>query len=858
MITYFKTRRPDRALGGELAKICRHFKRLTGVDLRDYCKAFRALVTTDEYCHRVRLESRVYLVGVKMEDTYEFPLNFTPHLAQMGALVRLYIKKVLTLKYAPTCDPLTGKRKMIPSTAILEDRGRDEQRIATMLRFMSSMLHGPNVQPVKVVHADTGRLASRASNPVTPPDPIPVIVSDSLREAFAKSYPDIYKKHVAWEARTTKTQHCPATPKYCFICATNLAKITSSSAQKVTTALRAMTAKEEKHPRAPVVDIGYAVVLAKHFCGGGEIKRFYPPVGVGTYDHVTFPSSTSVGVRPGVVDRDFTVDGRKYKIASTGKKFEHEMEVNLELGLKEEAILANYRAGDRTYHPELYDPPISNPSLKRELKGFSEEDKARIIIVVNYLLLKISKKCIGPSFEEMKRKGGIGIGLRWFDGDAQRIYNELRDALLLYDYDISAFDRSLLALVLGLLMASYANDFHEPTTEAERERKFVFEHHLQYLVNSTLIKVAQWFDGAWRVITGMMFSGSYETSMHDTLYQCVVITCWLIQILRTARERGDWKTYEAVRQTMLVWFHKYKSHAESAQYHVAKALLSWLGFGDDGLCGLREIAVKPAPLPTGEHFPPFTYGPDQGLFDKFGLVSCKDYFKECFFLEMKAPNCHTTFKLTSSLNKDGTILRKPAMGFDGKMYDKPEGVSFLKHVFVCFQPKQDGKPYHLAPVYYEDHKPSDDYIIMPYREVADYSWRLAKAPQGLQNPLYVVVRAHAILASTYGMHPKFTSFVKEFVEEYMKKAVAARHVLTSKDLTDLDYEMERMMERFRHSGVVDFADYHVRNFPPLRKVLAKMMSAAMRARADRSTFTAGHREFVGDVEDLGEFVSDPG
>lgn len=807
------------ATGSDLKVLCRVHKRATGINLEPYRKLFIPRVVKSGSPCLVKIEPRDYNFRCDPQIKLEFEfVNLSEFEAQMAALQRLYDMARLEVEYGRVYIPASSTEeasvKDVPTLVKLTPRGKND-RDSAAVAALSGLLKSEKCVPVRVTLEGKEKAAHRAAQDLNLPTDRPPWVDKCFSAAFAEVFPDRFADHQAWIKGGRTTKVCKGGVERCYICAADNAQPTASSAMDVVRILANFAKPTVPYPNVHVDDLFNALGLQMKMLGLDKLQLPIPRTGHKSYSHINYPEGKSAGVLQ-VKEEGWKIEGQEYKLSATGKKRDFVQSVNKIAEEVDEAIRSNYLSGERGYVHSVYPVEAAVLVRKPEIKGPGEDPKPRIIVVVAFYILLLAKKYFGPVFQHLYRRNGISLGLKWFGGDAERIWQEVKDCFKHEDYDVSSFDHNLMAIVLALLAASYIQCYRQPIPGVFEEELdyYILKHHLSYLTNCQIVKLCQWFDNNWRVVIGMMFSGSYETSMHDTRYHQLVIICWILDIIRRARADGKEHLVVAAVNVLKKWVARGDPH--SMEDRLLRVIISWFGFGDDGLLHNRVVPETQA-------------NPEEG-FEWFGVRAFADFARRGFnFVIKEVHKTNTCDQFHTPVDDEGRLMTKDVVAPNGDLVVKPIGVNFLKHCFVKIQPTE--KHGVIPP----DER-GESFVTFPYRNASDYIWRPRESATGNYNPLLLQCKTNGVLLSSMGLHEDFSKFCRAYNKKISELITTKNWKFSYDQYQQFEVELQRMMERYVDAGINDFRYYGIRNMPPVRFSFTRMMINSLQARAKNETF----------------------
>jgi len=189
--------------------------------------------------------------------------------------------------------------------------------------------------------------------------------------------------------------------------------------------------------------------------------------------------------------------------------------------------------------------------------------KAREYFIPDLLTLCMSMLVHGER-QKIERGKLIRIGLNWNHGGMQFFADDFlytTPGMLYMMFDIKGFDTSVIKALLELYSFSTSRYY----TFDDPEDEFVFMELLEEITHRLTTKITQFIGNIWRVVYGVMPSGTFETSHGDSWIVALIFYCFIV-------------------------YHLLNDLLFRKEFMAAYKLLKWaLGvFGDDNLCAFFE------------------------------------------------------------------------------------------------------------------------------------------------------------------------------------------------------------------------------------------------------------------------------
>jgi len=518
--------------------------------------------------------------------------------------------------------------------------------------------------------------------------------------------------------------------------------------------------------------------------------RFRP----GCYTKITFPPRTGAGIDPHV-ETQIQLPGITLKITGHGKK--NEMRVGAENRM--DSINRNlrmlFRAGKRGYYPEVYAKLIISVEYKVELR---KDDKTRIFFNMPLDWQLMVKHIFVRVFERRKHRGMNGIGLRWWGGDAQRLYAQFEHLKNLIESDLTRQDQTERAGLLAWHVLSNIIWFEED----DSEEFFILRHHIQKITEDSYVKIIQFPDDFWRVVTGMNSSGRYDTGMVNTEY-CIA---GLIEFLIHTHHNSSNPQYKRDSQIAInTWIQAVDaSSPEAADAVIRESMLLAVFAGDDCVIGI-----------------------DDRLISEFNFYTYREYMQTKRRLIIKLKNCNETDTMLSKFTlKDGKVeMRQWKPRDTDEVLDKAHGIQFLKHYFVLQKCPLDGGAY-----------------VVPFRDAADHWHRALRSTTNIEDKRIQLARLHGLMLGALGTNPALYNYHYKIADILLSLDPKLEENMENLDPTETN-EIFRMKMRSIHGGILDNEAFDFKTRPSFDRMRKVLWEHTWEAAALKQTYFV-NREYV--------------
>jgi len=491
-------------------------------------------------------------------------------------------------------------------------------------------------------------------------------------------------------------------------------------------------ARLDIHSTLPTHIAQKAIKMTARIMLGPNYETIDPPeYHDGMFSEIEVPASKGAGIRVGYESTGKDSNGVPVKFTMTGKKDVVIMAACMLLEQLVSKIKLRFQLGERIewYDRDIFPAAIAVVVAKIEVKTWNDwkndPTKMRIFTNVTEWVYMLTKLLMGTFFK-LHRSAGYSIGMSWFAGAAANLakrfkINEKTSFLKFFDYDVSKWDTSLKAIFLGLILAVYARFY--------RDSK---EHHIDFLVtmclikfiiDNAMVKMCQWFDDLWRLVIGMMFSGTPETATVNTIYHIFLIIAWILYLTTQVDERMRKKLLTALIDYVASTF----DLTITMDQFLEKVMLIFLCYGDDGLVCCKDPEIASV----------------------LTLESWSKFLKSFFGMEIKYSNCGEYDQFLSKLDPLGEFVTHDWIAPDGKTYQIPDGPVFLKRRFIEIE--------H-----------NNRTFVAPARCASDYFARFGKSVADLSNPVLQLYRIHGLVYDTFGPNELAYDFLKAGRDQLVK------------------------------------------------------------------------------------------
>jgi len=731
-------------LTGPLRVVLRRFRRTTGIDLVKYSELVRLTVrvNNDTGFYTVGLEPRdgVFVEASELMQMTETVPESQVFDAQLKLLCNLYMAADIGLVASDTGERGIKIRKKI------------KQQNAKLLKLRTSVIESASCIKMDV-EDKKGNQIPRASD---------VIPDCPATPAYIK---ELYGKYADQTGDTAPKQ------------AMEGARLTGGTVDGVANALAALTKPRDNS----VVDVNLmlaSIYLMRMIQGWKGSTMFNPPrFYKGCFDKVLYDPTTGGGYHPGKMSTMESTsdpsDPFRVIFSNRVKRAELHETAMLLLDKINQLIRDNVEKGDYSFHRDIYPEVVNLIGIKVEAKGPDDDpNKNRIFFIPPHWYFILQKYCLGAAVEFQRRRGLSAHGLSWSRGDAQKFANMCKNMRKGYDFDVSGLDTSLLSSILMMVFSSYICFYKNTGTDY-----YIFRHHLTFIVEMTAYHIIQWPDGFWRFIFGTMFSGDYVTAPGDQDYVAACFIAWLIFNLKNPNLTAEMK--EEIRESIQQWVKLATAWGETGIWIVEQLKLLFAAYGDDGMYTTNTDLLAAA-LP---------------------LSSMVDFFKSKCGLTVKYENCNEVTQFHSTLDKSGNLVKRKYVDPIGNVHMKPEGLHFLKRVFLKI-----------------DYK--DLEITLPYRPTPDFYYRVGITPSDIQNPLLELFRIHGLMLDTLGTNVSAYEYLAKMADLLMEMKP-----WLSKELVDIKFanmgayeDLRKMLKRYLYNGVMQDEYYDISRRPDFNKM----------------------------------------
>jgi len=516
------------------------------------------------------------------------------------------------------------------------------------------------------------------------------------------------------------------------------ARVTGSTVVGITNALGELQ-RDEMFCASDFTSIARAVHLMRRI--QGQLKN---PIQCPKYTkeeimNISVPVNTGSGVRM-VEHEDFDFNGYKFSQSCRGKKSEVELSAKLEFIDIIKQLTDKWNRGDLTYDPEVFGIMISVLKAKCEAKGpLDDFSKNRIFYIVSLLEYLMSKYILEPVQKISQRRGLNGIGVKWWNGDSQRLWNQLKKMIEIGAWDVSRFDQSQLPDVLGLVFSSWILCFKKEDTL----EYFITKQLLTFMTDQMMVKVVEWPDGNWRLSFGYLLSGHQNTSSGVTENHIVSYLDFLIHLLMN--DSVPSKVKDMIFETLDAWVEAAeKTDLEEIVELEKKTHFTAIMQGDNGIMASKNKDIA----------------------EYINLTRYKQFMEEKYHMIIKWKNCDVDTTLLTEVDASGNYILYDWIDPEGVKHSKPRGIEFLKHRFLKLE--IDGND-----------------VVVPFRQTQDFWYRAGTTATVISNPLVLLFRCSGLLINSNGTNP----FVYRFIEAFMVALIEMLPTISP------DYSKEKLLEK---------------------------------------------------------------
>jgi len=283
-----------------------------------------------------------------------------------------------------------------------------------------------------------------------------------------------------------------------------------------------------------------------------------------------------------------------------------------------------------------------------------------------------------------------------------------------------------------------------------------------------MVQVCQWYDGIWRLVIGMMFSGKFETSHINTMYHICMYVAFVLFMMDKMETKIKKFASDELKK-----FLKYTFKGEGINPKIGV-----FAFGDDGI----------------------QFCHDKRLRAYLNLENFSRFSQKEFDVQIKYDHCGEYSSIFSIPDLKGGLLKKEWKAPDGKLYKIPHGPVFLKRRFVRMSYNEE------------------EYVV-PYRCAEDYESRIGRSVSKLDNPMIELVRLHGLMWDTMGTnsfaHARLMRARKVLIEMFP----SIHYNVLEMDDQDIRFlEIKAKMEHLGH-GI----EFDLRYLPTQEHILEKMV-----------------------------------
>jgi len=609
------------------------------------------------------------------------------------------------------------------------------------LRARSRLIRGPRLIPLLVTCEYSGVIL-RKEIAINSPKPLPVYVAE------------MYKKYVE---RYSKPEVQEAYDK---------SRLTGGSIDGVANAL-GQIASPHSAPNIPP-KLWYLAMLLWHHIHGWTPKRTAAPPKFhrGCYVNLDIPSNTSGGLYF-TTSTSMDIPGYRVKFCGNVHKGGQFLFVCKILDQLNEKLRQAYRSGYRGFNRDLYPTVTILPEVKVEGKGPGvDPNKNRIFFNPPMWLYVLMKHMFQGIIKFTSSRGFSGIGVKWGNGYAQRLYDAFKGMQYFFDGDKTNQDISVLGQLFSVLVACRVL-YVDPNIDPESY--WIWRHHLEFIVDLCCCKIIQWPDEMWRVMSGLNASGFYDTTDVNTVYCGAAWICWILTLIISEKVSDEHKR----RLSMVLFLYVKAGAAETedeANSYLEKVEIVANFSGDD------EIWARKLDL---------------------SCVDARDYVrfvKENLKGLIKWKNSHITDQFLSEFDaQKGEVIMHDWVTPDGEVVKKPRGLQFLKMYFA------------------ETPLPrTSEMGVVPVRSTNEFYHRVGMTATNLTNPAMELARLHGLMYSTGGTNEVTYDLLAGMANILLELEPTAIEELL--DMKQDDPELIRLQDdmKFRGFGLMHSHDFRKR------------------------------------------------
>jgi len=373
----------------------------------------------------------------------------------------------------------------------------------------------------------------------------------------------------------------------------------------------------------------------------------------------------------------------------------------------------------RSFFPET----ITVPEVKVQIRM---DWKDRIFFNTPTWLYVAMKYILGPILDLAKRRGFSGIGVKWWDGDAQRIWNQFRTGESFYEADWTRQDQTELAQPLAFNLNAFIM-FFDPS---DVENYTIVKWFLRRLSEECVVHILQWPDGFWRAVVGMNFSGLLTTADTNTKFSIEGSVYYHLWKMKQARACGNVELADAIASTLKAHAQTVRMPLNQVDRHLAsKALWHALFAGDDNIGCWSGILAKHC-----------------------SLYELRTILITHWKVQVNFKSCSTSKSFLSRIDPSSGDLIKREWRPEGtnEVYERPEGIVFLKHCFVK-------RMYH------------GQEIVVPYRDTSEIWHRAGLSISDLNDRFLAIIRLHGLMQGCLGTNFGMYNFLAKFADTLRDK-----------------------------------------------------------------------------------------
>lgn len=491
------------------------------------------------------------------------------------------------------------------------------------------------------------------------------------------------------------------------------------------------------------------------------------------YERISVPTGTSGGIELNE-QRQYSVEEMTIRETAKPKKDAAKNNVIEAIMRLIKKLRARVAVGDLGYHPEDFLELLHLLGVKVENKGPDDDpDKNRIFFMPNTYQYMLVMHIMNHIFEFLKKHPMNGIGTNWGDGDANTIYNDIRDAVYGFYGDLSRQDQTQKAKMLGNIQASFLLYFLNDGSP----EYYILKNIMIWHVQTAMYHIIEWPDGFYRMIWGMMMSGDPRTSGFNTYSLTITYLCWIYVTIEGLPDGSA--TKNLLLTQMNIWKERMQSDNPLIKNNLFNRKDDIIGFyvqGDNFYAWVNDERLKPI----------------------LSLRSYATYFREAGY-DLKYANCGEWSGKDDCLGRldhEYNFQLREWIDPDGAKHNIPYGLLILKQVLVKFVMEDD------------------QFLVFPVRQTKDY-WYRVRGTTDKDDPLHTLARLHGLALDTKGTNPYAYGFLDTMrallLQRFESRDLEMR--LTEMVTPKMLKEYIELSNKFFYSGVSAIRNYDFTRMP---------------------------------------------